>query len=728
MEKFLYKQVIEEHEIEYEVIPTGDLQATEQEIDEQILTNLKRIDELSEGIKELTVDADEWDYAISACSGVLAGMIDVLFVGELSFREINLAEAQSLGKETVEKWIRTAAKVKGYSGESILGQVEKLEESSLASDKATNEFGGGNWHHFNDFAHHSFPFGLFWSIVTQITKKAYGTDKYGKWVAPVDLTNCKDVKLAENPYEVIVYGVIDWVFHMLSDMNGSSSSIRKESIDLGIPGTGIPGPIMSFLKELSVLPIFKRESNHGYKAINTRLKKAFMDNKIDLRTEIGICHQVELNVLEASKQFVPVLVNECIVRTFFFIKKFCIQIKQNNIQTIEELDMLDWKNILPFNNATLSRMLLVSTGVMEAIDLTEAAVAGGIEAAKHGVKGAAKGAAAGPYGAVAGASAEAVTAFFKTFALHVNYVGIGRFVIVFGSELTFDYKRNKLIKERIEVYDSVLGLTNAKLLCRESSVWISAEEAGKVIVENCQMLEEAKREFLDSMISINNSLDNIEEHIDKLDEKDKDAKEDMMRALKWGDTDMDNLFEINIDEFDVKQVPSLIENQFKEMEELHNRIIKAKSKALQTQQVVYEKAGNTKGGTKTAITGLQEASFYMANAQIDAMEAQEVSFRFQQKLGEVTKFLLRLGTSNIAVNRAIVSEIEAKLEGYSTEEFGEATKNELEDLLASLKSQQDVDMRQRELAIIVKEHDELIQSLLLEIKELREELAEKNRE
>ena len=94
----------------------------------------------------------------------------------------------------------------------------------------------------------------------------------------------------------------------------------------------------------------------------------------------------------------------------------------------------------------------------------------------------------------------------------------------------------------------------------------------------------------------------------------------------------------------------------------------------------------------------------------------------------MTKFLLRLGTSNIAVNRAIVSEIEAKLEGYSTEEFGEATKNELEDLLASLKSQQDVDMRQRELAMIVKEHDELIQSLLQEIKGLREDLAEKNRE
>ena len=63
-------------------------------------------------------------------------------------------------------------------------------------------------------------------------------------------------------------GTIIWFFHLVSDMAGSS-------ITAGISGgTGIPGPILSLAKELSVLPIFQK-INIGDKNLSIFLSKVF---------------------------------------------------------------------------------------------------------------------------------------------------------------------------------------------------------------------------------------------------------------------------------------------------------------------------------------------------------------------------------------------------------------------------------------------------------------------
>ena len=116
--------------------------------------------------------ADKADYAFAVASGVLAGLVDSLFVGEFS-----LEYANQWGNQQAEKLVLKVAKYQGYGG-TYLGQaIKHLEyQFPIAADKATAAFGGGLQHHLRDFSHHPTPVGLVCSILTQFTGNVYGTD------------------------------------------------------------------------------------------------------------------------------------------------------------------------------------------------------------------------------------------------------------------------------------------------------------------------------------------------------------------------------------------------------------------------------------------------------------------------------------------------------------------------------------------------------------------------
>lgn len=106
---------------------------------------------------------------------------------------------------------------------------------------------------------------------------------------------------------------------MVSDMAGSSGSLMG--------GAGIPGPLVSFMKELSTLPFFK-DSDDGNMSFRLWVTKLFNGTlladhdengkiikdsirKFDLRMEIGILGEI-------GRQAIPVLINQCVVRSFYF--------------------------------------------------------------------------------------------------------------------------------------------------------------------------------------------------------------------------------------------------------------------------------------------------------------------------------------------------------------------------------------------------------------------------
>jgi len=196
-----------------------------------------------------TSPAQARDYIFAAASGTLMGALSILWQ-----KDLNLADARKLGAEKIEKIVIGAAQRVGLKKEnpSIADAIRFLEKTfPFVGDKLTPAFGGGLQHHLRDFSHHPSPVGIVCSILMQFTGKGFGTATDGSFLI-VDLPGeaLKDGMLfGRNAEEKFLYGTLNWVLHLISDMAGSSSTPGA--------GTGIPGPILSFLKEASALPFFQ---------------------------------------------------------------------------------------------------------------------------------------------------------------------------------------------------------------------------------------------------------------------------------------------------------------------------------------------------------------------------------------------------------------------------------------------------------------------------------------
>lgn len=382
--------------------------------------NLREVIEVewSDNVKK----ADKTDYLIAISSGAISGLIDSCFVGKFSIERAN----EWGGKKTNEFVIKVA-NLKGYKGEELSGAIAFMERKfPIPADSKTAEFGGGLQHHLRDFSHHFSLCGLMCSIFTQFSSKVIGTDTNGKLLID-DLDDKRHI--GKNFAEKVLFGIVHWFFHMVSDMDGSKSTAGK--------GTGIPGPILSLIKKASVLPCF-RDRKIGEKEIRVWVSKLFNGTllakrdkngkiietvKFDLRSEIGILQ-------ELGRQSVPVLINECLVRSMYFLRRLNIAISEAEVHSVSDLKDIDTAEILPFNNRVIRRMVTVASGTFLAVDSVDAAIKSAIKNKGMNPK------------------------FLVDFAVNINYVGIGRFVIACkadGELLAEDIRESSEKRAQIEI-------------------------------------------------------------------------------------------------------------------------------------------------------------------------------------------------------------------------------------------------------------------------------------
>lgn len=380
--------------------------------------------------------ADKVDCLVAVSSGILTAALDVLWVGEFSLRY-----AQDIGTEKINNLVIKIAKsnlVKKFTNreckkDDLKGCIKFLEDNfPLASDKLINEFGGGLQHHLRDFSHHASPFGLICSILNQFTGKGYGTGTDGKIITP-DIPETD--ALGKSFEERVMLGVVGWFFHLVSDMAGSSGSSGR--------GTGIPGPLLSLAKVLSATPLFK-ELNVRYKdddiGFSVWISKLFngtafehTNNKdlirFDLRTEIGIGNF-------AVKQAVPVLINQCIVRSFYLVRRLAHEYSEKEISSISDLKRLEPSRFIPFNNRCITRMITLATGTFSAVDSADAVIRAKIKNPNDNAK-----------------------VFSDTF-LRINFAGVGAFVLSIKNEVKYVAQ---------DVKDLMNRKTNAEMLLEQQS-------------------------------------------------------------------------------------------------------------------------------------------------------------------------------------------------------------------------------------------------------------------
>lgn len=170
----------------------------------------KIIYDLDSQIDLLSSQADQFDYLVSIASGVLCGVLDILWVGEFS-----LERGRGIANDKIDGLVTKTAKMLGCKKDDLKSAVKFLENKfPIPSDGNTPQLGGGLQHHLRDFAHHPTIVGLIFSLLTQFTYKSYGTDPNGIFMI-VDVPEVSRVFIGNDVPTKILFGTITWFFHLV---------------------------------------------------------------------------------------------------------------------------------------------------------------------------------------------------------------------------------------------------------------------------------------------------------------------------------------------------------------------------------------------------------------------------------------------------------------------------------------------------------------------------------
>lgn len=508
----------DEFQVEFDVIPLVEISDLTNEhkkviieglanIEERIQYTKNKIDELNSEIDKLTNDADALDYTIAVISGVLSGIIDSFIVGETNVDKDKIQEA-------LEKKYHTAN-----------------DSAYKHKDKEGHWTSSALYHRLDDLAHHPTLGGLVASILVRYFRLVIFIDgSDGKphvffadtsspavleeemkqlqkaWAGAIIggiclwLASVAEKKYVEEyeeemptPLKKIVKAIgatpiiiellktVDiWVGHMMSDVSTSQ---------------GIPGVFLSFLKEISVLP-FLRKTN--LPVVVDGLYNKGMHN---LSGWGGVVFTA------AKKQAMPVLINEVLVRGFYFVRQLVDA--YNKCGNFKDLD---WNKVIPFGNRTVERMMTISSGTFMAVDLADAAIR-----------------------SASNPTSISVPTFFTNMVLRVNFVGIGRFAIAVGTDVSMGVKCYKARNERMRLKSEQIILTNAKVYYKQADMWISAETTEKTIEEAYEAMKKSVNFYYESICEMDSDLECIECYIPKVEEKNPGLLQKLDEILMWGE-------------------------------------------------------------------------------------------------------------------------------------------------------------------------------------------------
>lgn len=292
------------------------------------------------------ISFDRYDAMFAGMSGLIAGIIDVFFVGIPQTGNLT-----KLADNVVDELIKKAAKLSGWnpkSGQednvaSAIGYFERnfkvnYDHRSSADVNGAFKMATIN-HHIKSLGHSPDPIGLFFSILDQFTNTASFISD-GKLIR-IDTSDSGTRLQGNNFISKLFSGFVNWFGHLLSDVAGSSGSRGNAG-----RGSGIPIPFMNLFQLINVGEF---QVGKHLNDIATVMVKVFQEG-YDFRHGIAMA--------------IPVLFNELMIRAFFVIRRR-FQYK------------LAWNECFPtMKDKTFRWMLLISTGAMCLVDGVDAVIRG----------------------------------------------------------------------------------------------------------------------------------------------------------------------------------------------------------------------------------------------------------------------------------------------------------------------------------------------------------------
>lgn len=339
-----------------------------------LMTNSQQV-ELQKRIKDdftlKNAQCDEYDYMIAGTCGVIAGLVDILFVGAPKDSKLG-----NIADEHAEKITDKFASFVGWNEESVdynkylerkikQGKTPLSKDDYIAQQRTiflekkfevnydqthTNKTGkagtGGRVknltpsnHHLKSLGHSPDLIGLFFSILNQFTNTSSFVSN-GQLIT-IQTEESKLNLQGHNFIAKIFCGFINWFGHIMSDLAGSNSSIAK-----GNRGMGVPIPFYNLFQLINI----GRFGDKEQETFAVVASKVF-EQGYDFRHGMAMA--------------VPVLINELLIRFMYTIKARFYHKRE-------------WKDCIPKGSVPeVRRMLLVGHGVLCIIDGADAYIRSG---------------------------------------------------------------------------------------------------------------------------------------------------------------------------------------------------------------------------------------------------------------------------------------------------------------------------------------------------------------
>ena len=367
---------------------------------------------------ESVSESDYSYYAVAVASGILTGAFSHLKLSHEDLENISKWKQKDL-----DKYIVLVAQMAGYRKKDAKGAMSFLKDRVVpfVDDELKGEVKDGVAKVLNQLSCHPTVAGLVFSIFTQFSGKIYFLGNKG-----IDLMEVPSYyAIGRNTQEKFVYGILYWIYDLALDIVVSKRNILDE--------IKLPKEVVKLLKELYKLPLFKNRPQlyeEAKKYYSQWIVKIF--EKSNYTDEAGDNQRFDLkeSIEQLGQQSIsdslPVIINECIVRTFYLVKKFIVECKEQKISSFKEIDRFDTEKVLPFNNRLISKMVLISTGCFLGVNVAGATVKAIIGHKNNG------------------------KTFAATLLTEINIAGVGRFVFAVIADSKYWSDDIRIILQRRE--------------------------------------------------------------------------------------------------------------------------------------------------------------------------------------------------------------------------------------------------------------------------------------
>ena len=167
---------------------------------------------------------------------------------------------------------------------------------------------------------------------------------------------------------------------------------------------------------------------------------------------------------------------------------------------------------------------------------------------------------------------------------------------------------------------------------------------------------------------------------------------------------------LNVEAVTEDRLPAIIKTEVEGLSEYRKKKEEAREKAEVAKSLADKMQGVKAFKTKAAVEELQEAAKAFGEAQVLTAEAQEKSFEYQEKLASASKYLFALGVTNMSMNRSVVRELRATLEGADSSNLDDLAQQEIENVISQLLAQEDIMSKQEKMADTIDAIDDEVSS------------------